>query len=426
MNSKIIALTFKGLCRRWREVVRVVAVVMISFMFVTGVLLYSGNMKKWLNKYARFSVRCIELMNLLHIHMSSVSTPKVMRKMGITCCPNTCINHLKKIQRLPDRTARNIGIDDFAKRKRHTYGSVIVDHDTGEILELIDSRDSSIVANVLKQYKKVNTITRDRGRCFIKAIKQGAPSAHAITDKFGAIFRPIEDSPLRIGLAVHTPTYYKLTYTTGALLTSDLFLPNEAGDETLTRTTVDTYSALGGRDMDRDFKLQTPWVFNASLGYTVGNNLALGAEYEYEDYSSMKFKYPEGDEMAWETGEADLCMKGVSTLRLGAEYKPIPAFSLRAGYNYSTAAYKKDAIKALPSNSINTDTDFANSKSMNTFTLGIGYRFSSFYADLAYKFDTYKSDFYPFYNDINGLVTPPTTEVTNTRSKVLFTLGMRF
>ena len=242
--------------------------------------------------------------------------------------------------------------------------------------------------------------------------------------KFGAIFRPIEDSPLRIGLAVHTPTYYKLTYTTGALLTSDLFLPNEAGDETLTRTTVDTYSALGGRDMDRDFKLQTPWVFNASLGYTVGNNLALGAEYEYEDYSSMKFKYPEGDEMAWETGEADLCMKGVSTLRLGAEYKPIPAFSLRAGYNYSTAAYKKDAIKALPS--INTDTDFANSKSMNTFTLGIGYRFSSFYADLAYKFDTYKSDFYPFYNDINGLVTPPTTEVTNTRSKVLFTLGMRF
>ena len=244
--------------------------------------------------------------------------------------------------------------------------------------------------------------------------------------KFGAIFRPIEDSPLRIGLAVHTPTYYKLTYTTGALLTSDLFLPNEAGDETLTRTTVDTYSALGGRDMDRDFKLQTPWVFNASLGYTVGNNLALGAEYEYEDYSSMKFKYPEGDEMAWETGEADLCMKGVSTLRLGAEYKPIPAFSLRAGYNYSTAAYKKDAIKALPSNSINTDTDFANSKSMNTFTLGIGYRFSSFYADLAYKFDTYKSDFYPFYNDINGLVTPPTTEVTNTRSKVLFTLGMRF
>ena len=244
--------------------------------------------------------------------------------------------------------------------------------------------------------------------------------------KFGAIIRPIEDSPLRIGLAVHTPTYYKLTYTTGALLNSDMYLPDDAGNETLTKTTVDTYSALGGRDMERDFKLQTPWVFNASLGYTVGKELALGAEYEYEDYSSMKFKYPHGEEMAWETGEADLCMKGVHTLRLGAEFKPTSSFSLRAGYNYSSAAYKDDAIKALPSNSINTDTDFANTQAMNTFTLGIGYRFSSFYADLAYKYDTYKSNFYPFYNDIDGLVTPPATKVTNTRSKVMLTLGMRF
>lgn len=47
MNSELIALTFNGLRRRWREVARVIAVVMISFMFVTGVLLYSGNMKKW-------------------------------------------------------------------------------------------------------------------------------------------------------------------------------------------------------------------------------------------------------------------------------------------------------------------------------------------------------------------------------------------
>lgn len=244
--------------------------------------------------------------------------------------------------------------------------------------------------------------------------------------KFGAIIRPIEDSPLRIGLAVHTPTYYKLTYTTGALLNSDMYLSDDAGNETLTKTTVDTYSALGGRDMERDFKLQTPWVFNASLGYTVGKELALGAEYEYEDYSSMKFKYPHGEEMAWETGEADLCMKGVHTLRLGAEFKPTSSFSLRAGYNYSSAAYKDDAIKALPSNSINTDTDFANTQAMNTFTLGIGYRFSMFYADLAYKYDTYKSDFYPFYNDINGLVTPQATKVTNTRSKVMLTLGVRF
>ena len=43
--------------------------------------------------------------------------------------------------------------------------------------------------------------------------------------------------------------------------------------------------------MKRDYRLVTPWKYNVSLGYTVGTSLALGAEYEYEDYSTMKFKY---------------------------------------------------------------------------------------------------------------------------------------
>lgn len=261
--------------------------------------------------------------------------------------------------------------------------------------------------------------------------------------KFGAIIRPFEESPFRIGLAIHTPTFYKLTYTTGALLTSDVLVDNnETGEKTMDRHIVDTYQALDGRDMDRDFDLQTPWVFNASLGYTVGNYLALGAEYEYEDYASMKFKDRNGVDMMYETNEVNLNLKSVHTLRLGAEWKPVSAFALRAGYNFSTAAFKEDAIKFLPDNSINTDTDYANSKSMNTFTLGIGYRWKMLYADLAYKFQTYKSDFYPFYNEFSTdastdymvtasstevwTINPPATKVTNTRSQVLLTLGVRF
>ncbi|THC82812.1 TonB-dependent receptor, partial [Bacteroides fragilis] len=34
--------------------------------------------------------------------------------------------------------------------------------------------------------------------------------------------------------------------------------------------------------------------YNVSLGYTIGTSLALGAEYEYQDYSTMKFRGPTG------------------------------------------------------------------------------------------------------------------------------------
>ena len=240
--------------------------------------------------------------------------------------------------------------------------------------------------------------------------------------KIGTIFRPIEASPLRIGLSVHTPIFYRLTYTTGAYIQSDVYMGD---DQSTTGWYVDTYEQLGNRDMEYDFRLQTPWVFNGSLGYTVGNSLALGAEYEYENYSNMKFKDVDNYDMDPETNEVKYTLKGVHTLRLGAEYKPISTFAFRVGYNYSSAAYKTDAFKNIFSNSVSTDTEYSNDKSRNTFTVGIGYRGSLFYADLAYKYDVYKSDFYPFYNNLEG-VQMKATKLTNTRSQVLLTLSCRF
>lgn len=255
--------------------------------------------------------------------------------------------------------------------------------------------------------------------------------------KFGVIARPFEYSPLRIGLAIHTPTFYNLDYKTNARVESDvlndLAIPNESGIESgaIGRYDVDTYDILDG-DMVRPFQLQTPWTYNVSLGYTVGTSWALGAEYEYQDYSSMKFRDEDGysDTFGYENSTASM-MKGVHTLRLGAEYKVIPQFALRAGYNYTSAIFNNDAYKDLPYNSIQTDTDFANTKALSNYTLGIGYRGSIFYADLAYKFSSYKEDFYPFinaYEESKGWVigSPEATKVKNTRSQVSLTLGFRF
>ena len=240
--------------------------------------------------------------------------------------------------------------------------------------------------------------------------------------KLGAIVRPFEDSPLRIGFAIHTPTFYNLTWATSARLVSELY----EGDKLVT-TTVDSYDYLDNRDMKQDYKINTPWVYNLSLGYTVGTQLALGAEYEYKDYSTTKFYDYNGDNMEWQTNESKLCLKGVNTFRIGAEYKVIPQFALRAGYNYSSSAFKDDAIKALHSFSINTDTDYTNLKSLSNYTLGIGYRGSAFYADLAYKYSVQKGDFYPFDSSASGLKDPlAAAKLTDTRSQVILTLGMRF
>ncbi len=248
--------------------------------------------------------------------------------------------------------------------------------------------------------------------------------------KFGAIVRPFQYSPLRVGLSVHTPVFYRLDYRTNARLESDVLNPLAITDSgtapgEIGHYDIDTYDLMNG-DMIRRFQLRTPWTYNLSVGYTVGTSLALGAEYEYRDYSCMKFRDGEGysDAFAPENRTTGM-MKGVSTLRVGAEYNVVPGFAVRAGYNYSSSIFRDDAYKSLPLNSIQTDTDFSNSESMHRLTLGMGYRGAMFYADLAYQYNLSHASFYPF-DMFDGERLVQATELKNTRHQLLFTLGARF
>lgn len=245
--------------------------------------------------------------------------------------------------------------------------------------------------------------------------------------KLGIIVRPFAHFPLRIGFAVHSPVFYRLTYTTHATMQSSY---RGANNQTHT-VGIDTQRALDG-DMDMEYKLRTPWKYNFNLGFTIGKSFALGAEYEYEDYSTMKFRDIDGHNMSFETNEARINMKGVNTFRIGTEIRPLSQLAVRLGYNYISAAFKEDAVKYLPSNSLYTDTSFSNSKSQRNYTLGIGYRIRQFYADLAYQTSIYQEDFYPFYNEFEeapqrwALVTPEKTVVTNTHKQLLLTVGVHF
>ena len=115
-----------------------------------------------------------------------------------------------------------------------------------------------------------------------------------------------------------------------------------------TRGITKPYDARGNdTEGEYEYKLITPWKFNASMGYTIGSSVALGVEYEYSDRTSAKMKDPDGYELG-QTEDIKAMMKAVHTLRVGAEFKLAPEFAFRLGYNHITAPLKSDAFKYLP------------------------------------------------------------------------------
>ena len=262
-------------------------------------------------------------------------------------------------------------------------------------------------------------------------------TGQGIDVKAGVILRPIESSPFRIGLSIASPTFYELK-TANYSFISDGYNRFDSG------------SIMDSRDRTNyKFRLYTPWKFGVSLGHTIGSQVALGASYEYADYGSMDSRYITGEYYnEWSdsyssNSESDRVMndhtaktlKGVHTLKLGAEIKPTPNFALRLGYNYVSPMYQKEGFKDGTLNSdgsyVSSATDYTNWDATNRFTCGFGYTFDKFNASLAYQYSTTKGTFSPFmsYYDANSPTADcvaPQVSVENKRHQVLLTLGYTF
>lgn len=252
--------------------------------------------------------------------------------------------------------------------------------------------------------------------------------------KAGVIFRPIETSPFRIGVYVHTPTWYDLSLS-GA---NDITMADDAG------------SLDKGQRAQYDFKVYTPWKFGVSLGHTIGRELALGATYEYADYSTIDNRVNDGAYYDfWYGGyyentysdnamndHTEATLKGVSTLKLGVEYKPFENWAIRLGYNYLSPMFNEDGFRegsiSSPGSAYATSTDYTNWKSTNRVTCGFGYTAKKFFLDLAYQYSQTDGDFYPFMSYYSTASSPEEDNVadrvgvSNKRHQVLFTLGYRF
>jgi len=263
--------------------------------------------------------------------------------------------------------------------------------------------------------------------------------------KFGAIVRPFEDRPFRVGIAMETPTWYQLTSSTLNQLTDQV-------DHVSYQ-----YNANSLDESYLEYALHSPIKGRFSMGSTVGNYLAWNIDYELANYGKTNMGYPksynyDGSARLF-NNEPDKAMNQQTrdalrfqhTIRAGVEVKPSTEWAFRLGYNYSTSPYKADYNKfdqySLDSYAMDylTSTCYMKTKAANTLTLGMGYKHKSFYLDIAYKVRAQKADFYAFDSSFTDAGTQFTTdnpdlasvkldpvEVNLGRQQLTCTMGFKF
>ncbi len=81
-------------------------------------------------------------------------------------------------------TPRVLGIDDWAKRKGQTYGTILVDLETHQVIDVLPERSAASIEQWLKAHPGVEIISRDRAGEYAAGATAGAPDATQVADRW--------------------------------------------------------------------------------------------------------------------------------------------------------------------------------------------------------------------------------------------------
>ena len=254
--------------------------------------------------------------------------------------------------------------------------------------------------------------------------------------KAGVIVKPVP--ALRLGFAVHTPTYYTLTHGYEASTNFSYYdpslakNPDDAGhlDETQPANPQqgDEYTEWASFDS----RLRTPWRIMAGAALVIGNQAIVSVDYEHQAYNDMQVKYQYGygyDDFAPDdnvNNNIKDVFKGSDIVRLGIEYRVTPQLSLRAGYNAQKCNVKQAAVdgnvEVLTSG---TDPSFSlDSKLTQYISCGLGYKYKGWYFDAAYVHKNRESKFRAYTNWDGNIA--PSADVKENYNSVVLSVGYKF
>jgi transposase len=135
---------------------------------------------------ARRTARAAELVHLFGHGIGGRPSERLLTRIGMPVSDDTILRHLKR-QAKANAAATSVrvaGIDDWAWRKGSTYGTIIVDLERREVIDLLPERSAGATRDWLKLHPEIEIISRDRCGSFAQGGRDGAPQARQIADRF--------------------------------------------------------------------------------------------------------------------------------------------------------------------------------------------------------------------------------------------------
>lgn len=143
---------------------------------------FCERLTKFVDAYARSTTRLKSLQRAIGTAVGGEAGSRLAEELAVPVSGDTLIRRVRTMPTEPEPFVRYLGIDDFAFRRGHDYGTILIDLERGRVIDILKSRDSADVEVWLKAHPGIEVITRDRASAYAKAASGGAPQAKQVVD----------------------------------------------------------------------------------------------------------------------------------------------------------------------------------------------------------------------------------------------------
>lgn len=134
--------------------------------------------------HAQRTLRFTQALRTLGLALGGEAGARVAVQLQLPTSGATLLRVVRATPPVTHLPPRVLGVDDFAFRKGRTYGTLLIDLERRQRIDVLPDRSAASTAAWLRAHPDVQVVARDRASEYVRGVTDGAPQAVQVVDRF--------------------------------------------------------------------------------------------------------------------------------------------------------------------------------------------------------------------------------------------------